>query len=95
VDQEERRRRRALRDAEAVEARSTITERQERWRREGMYISWEEYAADPTIACRGCGLSLNDHGGRWLPMQQMDPDERAEYEAGRGDVAGASCIVPR
>jgi hypothetical protein len=82
VDQKERRRRRALRDAEAAEARDRRSqERQERWRREGMYISWDEYAADPTIACRGCGLPLNDHGGGWSPTQQMDPDQRAAHEA--------------
>jgi hypothetical protein len=41
----------------------------------------EEYAENPTIACRGCGLPMHDRRGDWPPLLRMDSDERAAYEA--------------
>jgi hypothetical protein len=82
VDQEERGRRRVLREAEAAEGRDRRSrEHMERWRRDGMSISWEEYAADPGIVCRGCGLTLDDRSGGWPLPVHMDADHRAAFEA--------------
>jgi hypothetical protein len=54
MDPEERCKRRVEREARAAEeADSRSRERRERWVNEAMYISWEDYVADPAIACRG------------------------------------------
>jgi hypothetical protein len=46
-----------------------------------MYVSWEDYVADPAIACRGCGLPMDNRRGNRPPLLPMDADERAAYDA--------------
>lgn len=69
MDPKERRRRRVEREARAAEeADLRSRERRERWAGEAMYVSWEDHAADPTMACRGCGLPMNDRRDSWPPL---------------------------
>ena len=81
---EEQRQRRALARArrEALQAEEDDLRRElrrEQWRREGTYLSYEEYVAG--VPCRGCGEPLSDGlGSRW-PTNKLTDQERAECEA--------------
>jgi hypothetical protein len=81
---EEPRQRRALARArrEAVQAEEDDLRhalRREQWRREGMYLSYEEYVAG--VGCRGCGEPLSDGLDGWRPTAKLTDEERAEREA--------------
>ncbi|WP_344468845.1 hypothetical protein [Kitasatospora kazusensis] len=66
---------RARREALACEERhQRDEERRQRWRREGMYLSWDEYKAG--VPCRGCGQPLLGHEGDWPSKSRMADGER-------------------
>jgi hypothetical protein len=97
---EEQRQQRALKRArrEALEAEEDDRrneEQRQRWKRDGAYLSREEFEAG--VPCRGCGKPLIDGLGSWTPLMHMTPEERSEY-----DEAGVSfkeqhgeCRAPR
>lgn len=70
---------RARRDALAREERhQRAEERRQRWRREGTYLSWEEYKAG--VPCRGCGQPLLGHASDRPPQSRMTDREREERD---------------
>ena len=82
MDREERRQRRVEREALAAEEADSLgRQRRQRWASEAMYISWEDYVAEPAIACRGCGLPMDDRRGDRPPLLLMDAEERTAYDA--------------
>ena len=81
---EEQRQQRALARArkkalEAEEKDRLDRKRREMWRREGMYLSWEEYKAGEP--CRGCGEPMMDGRGYWPGTMYLSEQERREYDA--------------
>ena len=71
---------RAALDAEAEDQRRR--ERDDLWKREGMYLSWAEYVAGEP--CRGCGQPLtDDHGDRPAHMKTSEPEKRDHDEEER------------
>ena len=80
---EEQRRQRAAKRAlrAALDAEADDRRRRERdalWKREGMYLSWDEYVAGEP--CRGCGQPMSDDLGSWPPLMKMSESEKREYE---------------
>jgi hypothetical protein len=81
---EEQRQQRALARArkkalEAEEQDRLDRERREIWRREGMYLSWEECKAGEP--CRGCGEPMVDGRGDWPGTMYLSEQERREFDA--------------
>ena len=83
---EERERRaslRARRTAQAAEADDRrVEERRLQWQREGVYMTRAEIEAGEP--CRGCGQPLLDGLGDWGPLNNLTPDQRAEYDRAEG-----------
>jgi hypothetical protein len=70
---------RAMREALAAEARDRrLRERDERWKREGVQLTWQEF--EDGLPCRGCGDPMYDGLGDWWPLLKLSEAERAEYE---------------
>ncbi len=70
----------ALREALKAEERDRRDrENRERWRREGLYSTWEEALAGGP--CKGCGRPLDDGKGAWGGTMYMTAEMLAEYEA--------------
>ncbi|MEV6207413.1 hypothetical protein [Kitasatospora sp. NPDC051914] len=53
-------------------------ERSERWSREGVYLSWEEFRRGEP--CRGCGDPMSDGLGDWPALLRMTEQERQERD---------------
>ena len=62
----------------AEEEDRRLEERRQHWQREGAYLSWAELEAGEP--CRGCGQPLLDGLGGWPPLNQLTPEQRAEYD---------------
>jgi hypothetical protein len=76
---EQRAHARARRAAVAAEEEDRrLAERREQWERDGIYLSRAELEAGEH--CRGCGLPILDGLGDWYPLNQLTPEQRAEYE---------------
>ena len=70
---------RARRAAEAAEAEDRrLGERRRQWQCDGAYLSRAELEAGEP--CRGCGQPLLDGLGDWYPLNQLTPEQRAEYD---------------
>jgi len=63
--------------AEDEAARQTRKRRQ--WLANGTYLSRGELEA--RVPCRGCGQSIIDGLGEWLPLMKLDDEQRGDYEA--------------
>jgi hypothetical protein len=76
---EQRAHERARRAAIAAEEEDhRLAERQEQWQRDGIYLSRAEMEAGEH--CRGCGQPFLDGLGDRPPLNQLTPEQRAEYE---------------
>src|SRR4051794_4859535 len=53
--------------------------RRREWAENGTYLTQEEVKAG--VACRGCGLPINDGLGIAVPPIKMTPEQRADYDA--------------
>jgi hypothetical protein len=70
---------RARHTAETAEAEDRrLQDRREQWQREGAYMSRTEL--EEGEPCRGCGQPLLDGLGSWYPLNQLTPEQRAEYD---------------
>jgi hypothetical protein len=64
--------------AAAEEEDQRLAERRQQWQRDGSYLSRAELEAGEH--CRGCGLPILDGLGDWYPLNQLTPEQRAQYE---------------
>ncbi|MCP9207183.1 hypothetical protein [Streptomyces cucumeris] len=64
---------------EAEEDDRRREEKNEEWKREGTYLSREEFEAGHP--CRGCGEPILDGRGNQPPLLRMTPEEQAEHDA--------------
>lgn len=65
---------------EAEERARRDRDRREQWKREGSYLSWQEYLDG--MPCRGCGLPVSDNRGAWRTKGTMHltAEERVAYD---------------